>query len=143
MKQETTRSCPLCRSTSYYIVPSYYTFMIKTGDEPSGKLTALRSDLEEIRAEVHRSLKEAKDDLVKRHLGALKKRVCRYYEDNGECPHGNSCHFLHSNPEGDEVLEMKPRFLLTAEQTVVTGTSGVDQLASLADYLDKGKRNQV
>ena len=134
MKQDTTRACPLCRSTSYFIVPSYYTFAIKNDD--SSQQGSRRTDLEELRAEVQRSLRETKEDLVKAHLGSLKKRVCKFYDESGECPHGSSCHFRHVDPGGEEVEEVKPRFLLGAgDTTVVTSQGGVDQISSLADYL--------
>lgn len=135
MKQDTTRACPLCRATSYFIVPSYYTFAI-SGDSGNRSNHRTGTDLEELRSEVQRCLREAKDELVERHLASLKKRVCKFFNETGECPHGSSCHFRHIDPGGDEVEETKPRFLLGAgDTTLVTSQAGVDQIASLADYL--------
>ena len=84
------------------------------------------------RAEVQKQLKEAKDELVRKHLVLSKSEFVDTADESGDCPHGNSCHFRHLNPDGEEVTQNKPRFLLSAGETVVTGSS---ELASLPHWL--------
>ncbi len=151
-RKDTTRSCPLCRTLSYYIVPSFVTFAISSSS-PGGE--------EELRLEIVRRLREAKENTLLRYLEEQKRKVCKYFAKDGFCQFGSSCQFKHLGEDGTEVEETKPRFLLGSDYVsppsmeaddgspdgevrssamtpglVVLGERAAN---SLADYLEKNK----
>ena len=148
-KQDTTRACPLCRTLSYYIVPSFLTFAISS-NSPGGD--------EEARMEISRRLQEAKERTLELYLQAQKQKVCRYFKNDGFCQFGSSCQFRHIGADGTEVQGSKPRFLMGADyvappfveegetppSTEVEGlvVLGERTTNSLADYLEKGNKGK-
>jgi hypothetical protein len=156
IKADTTRACPLCRETSYYIAPCYHTYTIVTNDNKNTVLLPTRlqggeEEEEEVRKELVARLRDAKHRFIQRWLQGLKARVCKYYRygDGGDggsgCPHGSSCHFRHIDAEGNDVAEVKPRFLLSGAGGVIAAgdTGGAEeQHCNLMDYMDKSARGR-
>ncbi|KAL0485230.1 hypothetical protein AKO1_004231 [Acrasis kona] len=66
-----TRTCPLCRKTSNYVIPSHHF--------PS---TAIQ-----------------KDEIVDAYKSELKTKPCKYYQRLQECPFGQNCFYSHSFEE--------------------------------------------
>jgi E3 ubiquitin-protein ligase makorin len=74
--QKQVRICPLCRQQSYFVVPSR---RFVTGEE--------------------------KDLLVQAYKASIEKIPCKYYHQDGHCPFGSSCFYLHESngSKGTEV----------------------------------------
>jgi E3 ubiquitin-protein ligase makorin len=87
--RDTTKTCPLCRSHSDFIIPSSEFPVIASTD---GKLGEENT---------------AKKAIVDRYLSRLKSIPCRYFERSVECSmpnfrpkckFGNGCHYAHTHP---------------------------------------------
>ena len=71
----TIRSCPECRISSDFVIPSEY--WVETKDD--------------------------KDSLIFEYKKAMSKKACKYYERDGQCPFGNACFYLHQDSNGHKV----------------------------------------
>jgi hypothetical protein len=74
------RLCPLCRTQSYFVIPSR--------EHVTG---------------------EAKDKLVDAYKTSLAKKPCKHYHSNNkECPFGASCFYMHE-PDGSKGVQVTKR----------------------------------
>lgn len=79
---ETTRACPVCRTLSYYVIPSD-----RLITDPSRK--------RQLNAE---------------YLAAQKSIACKHWNyGSGTCHFGSSCHYKHLNPDGSEAVAPRKR----------------------------------
>ena len=151
-RKETTRSCPLCRTLSHYMIPSFETFAISSSS--SGGDDALRET-------ILRKLRDAKENALDLYLEAQKKKVCKYFQKDGFCQFGSSCQFKHLRQDGEEAVIPRPRFIMGSEYVSDNSQYGEAQTeecdstgsrtrttpglvvlgdgsnASLADYIEK------
>ncbi|XP_069484917.1 E3 ubiquitin-protein ligase makorin-1 isoform X2 [Ambystoma mexicanum] len=75
------KSCPECRITSNFVIPSEYW-------------------IEE---------KEEKQKLIQKYKEAMSNKSCRYFnEGRGSCPFGGNCFYKHAYPDG-RIEEPQPR----------------------------------
>nr|XP_033815656.1 E3 ubiquitin-protein ligase makorin-1 isoform X2 [Geotrypetes seraphini] len=75
------KSCPECRITSNFVIPSEYW-------------------VEE---------KEEKQKLIRKYKEAMSKKSCRYFDEGrGSCPFGGNCFYKHAYPDG-RLEEPQPR----------------------------------
>jgi hypothetical protein len=94
LPKETVRSCPLCRVTSYFVVPCD-----RYISDPARK-AALNADYHKQQAAI----------------------PCRYFDGGkGECPFGSSCWYAHINPDGSTYVHVKPAIRLDGEGAVTVG----------------------
>lgn len=78
----TIRSCPECRVSSDFVIPSKFW-------------------VEE---------KEDKDKLIAEYKKALSLKPCKYFKQgSGECPFAGACFYLHAKPDGSKVELAPPR----------------------------------
>ncbi|CAG8485454.1 19804_t:CDS:2, partial [Racocetra persica] len=69
---DTTKTCPVCRKNSPYIVPS--SSFAKEGPK--------------------------KDEIVKSYKDRLSQIPCKYFQETRKCPFANKCFYKHANPDG-------------------------------------------
>ena len=93
----TVRSCPLCRTVSYYVIPCER-FVVDASRK----------------ARVHSAF-----------LAGNARILCRNWDlGRGTCAFGTSCHFSHMLPDGKEVLKSgRHAFRMSADGTI-TGVTG-------------------
>lgn len=73
MSKHHFRTCPICRKSSYLVIPSYY--MVNKGAD--------------------------KDALVEEYQEALREIPCKHFnKGQGVCPFRNSCNYAHVMPDG-------------------------------------------
>lgn len=65
--QKQVRICPLCRTVSYFVVPSQQ--FLSEGPQKNALLEAYKKSIE--------------------------KKPCKYYHQDGHCPFGSSCFYMH------------------------------------------------
>lgn len=82
LEVRTIRSCPQCRVSSDFVVPSKYWVEDK----------------------------EDKEKLIQEYKTALKVKPCKYFNEGaGECPFGSSCFYKHAYPDGSIATSVNPR----------------------------------
>eukprot|EP00026_Physarum_polycephalum_P005581 Phypoly_transcript_05616.p1 GENE.Phypoly_transcript_05616~~Phypoly_transcript_05616.p1 ORF type:complete len:606 (-),score=134.44 Phypoly_transcript_05616:2-1819(-) len=87
----TLRSCPICRVTSYYIIPSEGMVF-----DP-----------------------ERKKDIIEQYKSKLTTITCKYFNNGkGVCKFGTSCMYSHTNPDGTPFVPPTPRKMQDAEGEV-------------------------
>ena len=87
--KSTSKTCPMCRSHSDFIIPSsHFPLQSKADSTPGGENTV-------------------KNQIVDGYLSRLKTIPCRYFQQSVEdskrnfrpkCRFGNSCHYAHTHP---------------------------------------------
>lgn len=92
--QKQVRVCPLCRKVSYFVVPSS---VFPEGDE--------------------------KELLLQTYKDSLARKPCRYYQQ-GKCPFGSSCFYLHE-ADGSKGVEVTKR---NAGQQKLSDLLNIDNL---------------
>lgn len=102
----TVRSCPLCRTVSFYVIPSDR-FVADAARKAAANAA---------------------------HLAALRGTPCRNWDlGRGTCAFGNSCHFEHRMPDGSLAGDSgRHAFRMDADGTI-TGVTG--RGAKLSDFL--------
>ncbi|NXU63733.1 MKRN1 ligase, partial [Horornis vulcanius] len=76
------RSCPECRITSNFVIPSEYW-------------------VEE---------KEEKQKLIQKYKEAMSNKPCRYFDEGrGSCPFGGNCFYKHEYPDGRQEEPQRPK----------------------------------
>ncbi|NXE19255.1 MKRN1 ligase, partial [Ardeotis kori] len=76
------KSCPECRITSNFVIPSEYW-------------------VEE---------KEEKQKLIQKYKEAMSNKPCRYFDEGrGSCPFGGNCFYKHAYPDGREEEPQRPK----------------------------------
>ncbi|GLD94359.1 hypothetical protein PINS_up002970 [Pythium insidiosum] len=79
MPKQTVRHCPLCRTQTYFVIPS-------------NRMTFTQA---------------RKQELVLRYKNNLAQIPCRHFDQGrGECPFGTSCFYAHRYPDGTEDLRV-------------------------------------
>ena len=77
----TIRSCPECRISSDFVIPSE--FWVETKDD--------------------------KDSLISEYKKAMSTKACKHFKQGrGECPFGNACFYLHQYPDGSKAVLPPP-----------------------------------
>ncbi|CAI2167140.1 13044_t:CDS:1 [Funneliformis geosporum] len=69
---DTTKTCPVCRKNSPYIVPSPR--FAKSGDQ--------------------------KDQIISTYKEKISRIPCKYFEETRTCPFADACFYQHANPDG-------------------------------------------
>jgi len=88
MDSEILRTCPICRGTSFFIIPS----------------------------SVWITDKEEKEILIEKYKNKLSSIPCRYFNyGEGQCPFGSSCFYDHVFPDGSR-LEYDLRKIKTSDE---------------------------
>ncbi|CAN0103772.1 probable E3 ubiquitin-protein ligase makorin-1 isoform X1 [Lethenteron reissneri] len=73
LENKVIKSCPECRVTSDFVIPSEYWI----------------------------DCKEEKDKLIQSYKDAMGQKACRYFDQGrGSCPFGVKCFYLHAYPDG-------------------------------------------
>ncbi|XP_040416831.1 E3 ubiquitin-protein ligase makorin-1 isoform X2 [Cygnus olor] len=76
------KSCPECRITSNFVIPSEYW-------------------VEE---------KEEKQKLIQKYKEAMSNKPCRYFDEGrGSCPFGGNCFYKHAYPDGRQEEPQRPK----------------------------------
>lgn len=79
-EKETSRSCPVCRIVSDYVIPSEYW---------------LDTDEEKVK-------------LIQDYKSSMKTIHCKFFKrGKGSCPFNNSCFYLHALPDGTRAEEVR------------------------------------
>ncbi|RHZ51063.1 hypothetical protein Glove_485g22 [Diversispora epigaea] len=78
---DTTKTCPVCRKNSPYIVPSQS--FAKSGS--------------------------IKDQIISSYRERLAQIPCKYFQDSKKCPFADECHYKHANPDGSRCILGPPR----------------------------------
>ncbi|KAL2917929.1 Platinum sensitivity protein [Polyrhizophydium stewartii] len=106
-RMETAKSCPVCRTVTYLVVPSSVW--------PADAATKQR--------------------IVQEYRDRLSKIDCKHFKfGEGTCPFSTSCLYRHADRTGAEV-HAKPRFLVNAEDAA-DGTAHVLKQVQLFDFLE-------
>jgi len=88
---ETVRSCPVCRTLSYFVIPCAR-FVVD-----GGRKAAINSE----------------------YTRSQKVIPCRHWDlGRGKCPFGTSCHYAHLLPDGQPAPLQKHSFLINADGEV-------------------------
>ena len=88
LPRETVRSCPVCRRTSYCVVPCARLLT------DAARKAAANAGYEKVQARI----------------------ACRYYDGGrGDCPFGSSCRYAHTRPDGSEHVYARPPLRLDAD----------------------------
>lgn len=79
-EKETSRSCPICRKVSNYVIPSEYWL----------------------------DTEEEKVKLIQDYKGSMSTIHCKFFKrGKGNCPFNNSCFYLHALPDGTSASEIR------------------------------------
>ncbi|KAE8298960.1 putative E3 ubiquitin-protein ligase makorin-2 [Larimichthys crocea] len=85
------KSCPECRVTSEFVIPSVY--WVEDQDD--------------------------KDHLIELFKSGVSKKSCKYFDlGRGSCPFGGKCLYLHAFPDGSRAEPDRPRKQLSSEGNV-------------------------
>ncbi|KAK2759021.1 hypothetical protein FQN54_003120 [Arachnomyces sp. PD_36] len=118
--KKTSKTCPMCRVQSDYVVPS--TFFPTPPSSDSSSKSSLSTTSKSSSSEKQPIKNEIKEDIVNSYLSRLKTIPCRYFEHSVQrkrigfrnaklnCGFGNNCHYAHIDPDTQE-----PYIFSTAE----------------------------
>jgi E3 ubiquitin-protein ligase makorin len=126
--RKTSKTCPICRSHSHFIVPSSFFPDCGTTNGVRDKENA------------------AKKEIVERYLARLKTLPCRYFEESiknsapgfmPKCKFGNRCHYLHSHPVTKQPYVFSAKELERPRKFNGNRRGVLDQIAMIGIILDE------
>eukprot|EP01111_Echinosteliopsis_oligospora_P002760 TRINITY_DN1425_c0_g1_i1.p1 TRINITY_DN1425_c0_g1~~TRINITY_DN1425_c0_g1_i1.p1 ORF type:complete len:301 (-),score=49.86 TRINITY_DN1425_c0_g1_i1:2-904(-) len=93
--QDMTKTCPTCRASSLFVIPS---IVYVTGD--------------------------LKNKVVEQYKASLKTKPCKYYDKSSSCPFGSDCFYAHLNSDGTIADTSKMKNLIKNKRSVADYSDG-------------------
>jgi hypothetical protein len=148
MATSTVRQCPLCRITSYFVVPSTRTFTLQSlvgsgsgdhkktkeccssnGDIETGTVTGDGTGDEIMLGEPTEKerqlmLQNEKEKFINAYKTSLTRKPCRNYLKDKTCPFGSSCFYLHIDGNGEIEKDAREELDITTKPRYILNSLG-------------------